>query len=177
MWVCRYGAQAATSCDADTIPGVTSVSGAGGCTAIAAALNHAATEFNGPAGAQVDIKCGFKDVLYVAEGCDAVASTLNSMAEAFAQGGFQGCVVTSPTTTITSTPTSTPPAPKFLCKSLFDADLITTEAPAALSCTKSVTALNRVFKTCGVEATIECEAQSGGDVVLASDNCSSAVGR
>ena len=52
-------------CDTGTIPGQTSVSGAGGCTAITAALSHAATEFRGPAGEAVEIKCGFKDVLYV----------------------------------------------------------------------------------------------------------------
>ena len=176
LGACPGTPQVGIGCDTDTLPGQTSLSGAGGCAAIASALSRAATEFRGPAGEAVEIKCGFKDVLYVAAGCDGVAGTLNSMAEAFEAGGFQGCEVTTPTTTATSTPTSTPPTPKFLCKKLFDADLITTEAPAAESCGESVLALNRVFKTCGVAATIECEAQSGGDVVLASADCSGAVG-
>jgi len=125
------------ACDSDTFAGSVALSGKAGCTAIAAALNAAVKEFRGPDGAAFSpVKCGIEDTLYVADKCTEVAGTLNAMNEAFMAGGFQGCEVTTPTTTrtttltttLTTTPTTTPAVPVFMCRKMFDSDMLSTKA-------------------------------------------------
>ena len=173
-------------CDTDTIPGSAALSGSQGCTAIAAGINAALLEFRGP-GVQAlqPVKCGFQDVLYVAEQCSGVAAALNDVAVAVAEGHFSTCLVSTPTTTqsttqstsLTSTPTSTPPQPAFVCREKYDSFLLSTASIE--ECNPSVAWLEKVFGHCdalgGSVPQIECAIEGGDAVLSVSSGCAQAA--
>ena len=70
------------------------------CSNTKTALNAAIKEFRGPVSDDETLACAFSKFFYHADACAAAAATLNDMTEAFRDGGFQSCEVT--TTTITS---------------------------------------------------------------------------
>lgn len=77
------------------------------CNVVAAGLEsmvHEATQFPGDVH---DIGCLFGVFAVNAHQCDAAANSLNYMISELGAGGFQGCEITSPTTTVTSTASST----------------------------------------------------------------------
>lgn len=98
----------------------------GSCASAAGNVNAALREFRGPDGSAEDVKCAFDVLLHDTSACAATAATMTSMVRAFANGGFQDCVVSTPTTspttttlttTATTSPTTTPHIPALECGS------------------------------------------------------------
>ena len=123
---------------------------------------QALKEFRGPAGDDENIACAFGEFLGDTQDCSAAAATLNDMTDAFANGGFQTCIVTTPTTTPTSTTTTTPTttptttlyASPLTCVSQFSANFFGGDG-----CALDAIYLNRVLDTCpfGAKNSLECK--------------------
>eukprot|EP00729_Bicosta_minor_P009403 gene9403-106_t len=78
------------------------------CATYKIALNYAIAKFLGPAGNSLKIQCYRGALRSSLDTCHAAAEALNMMTETFAQGRFQQCGFTTPTTTFTSTHTTSP---------------------------------------------------------------------
>ena len=124
---------------------------AASCPNQAEAIGYSLTAFRGP-GSSVDatVECVGAGFYGHPDDCDTLAADLNDMAEMFRRGGFQECVITTPTTTATSTtPTTTQFEAAFACAQDTRADILNSVyVEAHQSCDVQVAALNDLLRTC-----------------------------
>ena len=93
-------------CDSSSHSGATVLADTSKCSVTAGAINSVIKEYRGPAGDEENVDCAFDDFLYDNSGCEATVATLNSAVEAYQDGSFRNCQITTPTTTKTTTLTS-----------------------------------------------------------------------
>ena len=81
---------------------------AASCSNTAIALNAALAEYRGPGSSNGDFTCTMGTYLVgtSADSCAAQATTLNSMMQAYTDGSFRECSITTPTTSATTSPTT-----------------------------------------------------------------------